>query len=119
MLSIMSAAISRPASSASVSSMASNTPVVTHRRYRLKTLFHLPYSSGKCRRICSSLGDDLIACRALVEAHRDKRVLELVGGGVKANTRDMGVGAIELFHRAAFCEGHAQHTPQQLLHRRS
>lgn len=36
-------------SSASVSSIPSNTPVSTHRRYRRKTLFHLPYSSSRCR----------------------------------------------------------------------
>ena len=30
-------------------STSSNTPILTHRRKRRKTLFHLPYSSGKCR----------------------------------------------------------------------
>ncbi len=29
--------------------IASNMPVVAQRRYRRKTLFHLPYSSGRCR----------------------------------------------------------------------
>ncbi|WP_443021760.1 hypothetical protein [Shinella sp. 838] len=42
-------AAARSTSSARVSSIASNTPVSTQRRYRRKTLFHLPYSSGKCR----------------------------------------------------------------------
>lgn len=49
MLSIMSALASRSTTPASVSSMASNTPVVAQRRYRRNTLFHLPYSSGSCR----------------------------------------------------------------------
>lgn len=48
-LSIMSALRSRSTSSASVSSIASKTPVSTQRRYRRKILFHLPYSSGRCR----------------------------------------------------------------------
>jgi hypothetical protein len=40
-LSIMSAVVSRSITAASVSSMASNTPVTTQRRYRRNTLFHL------------------------------------------------------------------------------
>jgi len=47
--SIMSADRSRPAISARLSNMASNTPPSTQRRYRRKTLFHLPYSSGSWR----------------------------------------------------------------------
>ena len=51
-LSIMSALASRSTACASVSSIASNTPVMVQRRQRRNTLFHLPYPSGR-RRHCA------------------------------------------------------------------